>query len=99
MFSVGDICTDPNRIPVLRSSFAVLTGIAVVDWWTEPYFSLGFFYLFPIAFGGRARLRVRMTARGFQFPGLVERVHSAGFEALALPGVRLLIADLVHKRG
>jgi len=107
MFSVGGIWNDRNRIPVLRSSFAVLTGIAVVDWWTEPYFSLEFFYLFaialavrfPAAFGGRrARLRVRMAERGFQFPGLVEHVHSAGFEAPALSGVGLLIANLVHNR-
>ena len=30
-----------NRIPVLRSSVPVLTGIAVVDWWAEPFFSRG----------------------------------------------------------
>ena len=48
MFSVGGIWKDPNRIPVLLSSFLVLTGIAVVDWWTEPYFSLGFLTSSPL---------------------------------------------------
>jgi hypothetical protein len=37
-----------NRTPVLLASCAILLVIAAVDWWTRPYVSLGFFYLFPI---------------------------------------------------
>ena len=37
-----------NRTPVLIASGAVVLAIAAVDWWTKPYVSLGFLYLFPI---------------------------------------------------
>lgn len=37
-----------NRTPVLLASAAVFLAIVLVDWWTKPYFSLGFLYLFPI---------------------------------------------------
>jgi hypothetical protein len=37
-----------NRVPVLLASSVIVLAIALVDWWTKPYFSLGFLYLFPI---------------------------------------------------
>jgi len=37
-----------NRVAVLLASSVIVLAIAVVDWWTKPYFSLGFLYLFPI---------------------------------------------------
>lgn len=37
-----------NRKPVLVVSGAIMLLVAVVDWWTKPYVSLGFLYLFPI---------------------------------------------------
>jgi two-component system, LuxR family, sensor kinase FixL len=37
-----------NRTWVLLASAALLIGIAIFDWLTKPYFSLGFLYLFPI---------------------------------------------------
>jgi hypothetical protein len=37
-----------NRTTVLIASAAAVLAIAVMDWWTKPYFSLGFLYLFPI---------------------------------------------------
>jgi len=37
-----------NRIAILLTSAVLVLAIAVVDWWTKPYFSLGFLYLFPI---------------------------------------------------
>jgi PAS domain S-box-containing protein len=107
MFSVGGVWNDQNRIPVLLSSFAVLTGIAVVDWWTEPYFSLGFFYLFPIALAARFLPRSAVVALGCLCAWLSEVFSSLDssnasirliLEALALSGVGLLIADLVRKR-
>src|ERR1700684_4077975 len=39
---------DRNRTPVLLVSAAIIGAIALVDWWTKPYVSLGFLYLFPI---------------------------------------------------
>jgi hypothetical protein len=37
-----------NRMPVLMASVGMVVVIALVDWWTPPYVSLGFLYLFPI---------------------------------------------------
>ncbi|SPE38039.1 hypothetical protein SBA3_2760024 [Candidatus Sulfopaludibacter sp. SbA3] len=37
-----------NRTRILMVSGAIILVIALVDWRTEPYVSLGFLYLFPI---------------------------------------------------
>ena len=37
-----------NRTPVLAVSAVAIIVIAAVDWWTKPFVSLGFLYLFPI---------------------------------------------------
>jgi len=37
-----------NRTRVLVASGAIILAIALVDWKTKPYVSLGFLYLFPI---------------------------------------------------
>jgi two-component system sensor kinase FixL len=37
-----------NRIPVLLASAGLIAAIALVDWWTTPYVSLGLLYLLPI---------------------------------------------------
>ena len=37
-----------NRAPVLLVSGVTILIIALADWWTAPYMSLGFLYLFPI---------------------------------------------------
>jgi len=41
------------RTPVVRALVLLVSGliiliVAVADWWTKPYVSLGFLYLFPI---------------------------------------------------
>jgi PAS domain S-box-containing protein len=42
------IYTPSNRTPLLVASSLLIAAIAVVDWLTKPYISLGFLYLFPI---------------------------------------------------
>ena len=37
-----------SRAVVLVASVVAVLAIAALDWWTKPYFSLGFLYLFPI---------------------------------------------------
>ena len=37
-----------NRTGVLLTSVGIVLAIATLDWWTKPYVSLGFLYLFPI---------------------------------------------------
>ncbi len=41
-----------NRTPVLIVIRAINLVLALIDWRTKPYFSLGFLYLFPIMLAG-----------------------------------------------
>jgi PAS domain S-box-containing protein len=86
-------------------SVAIILVLALVDWWTKPYVSIGFLYLFPI-----------MLAAGFLprwvlgLLGLVCAVLSAlfssldlsftrlGFETLALAGCGLFVSELLRNR-
>jgi PAS domain S-box-containing protein len=94
-----------SRTTVLLVSAAIILVLAVVDWWTKPYVSIGFLYLFPI-----------MLAAGFlprwvlALLGLVCAVLSAlyssldlsftrlGFETLALGGCGLFVSELIRNR-
>src|SRR5271169_6601711 len=96
-----------NRVPVLLASSVIVLAIAVVDWWTKPYFSLGFLYLFPI-----------MLAAGFLSPWAIALLSVAcavlseifssldpsgqfvrlAFESLALAGCGLFVAEMVRNR-
>ncbi len=94
-----------NRTVILLISAAIILIIALIDWWTKPYVSLGFFYLFPI-----------MLAAGFlprwaiALLGLVCAVLSAlysllemsfirlAFETLALAGCGLFVGELLRNR-
>jgi PAS domain S-box-containing protein len=94
-----------NRTAILLISAAIILLIALIDWWTKPYVSLGFFYLFPI-----------MLAAGFlprwaiALVGLVCAVLSAlysllemsfirlAFETLALAGCGLFVGELLRNR-
>jgi len=49
-----------NRGVVLLASALIVIAIAVVDWWTKPYFSLGFLYLFPIMLAAGFLQEVRL---------------------------------------
>jgi PAS domain S-box-containing protein len=46
------IYTASNRRRLLILSGLMVVVIALVDWWTKPYISLGFLYLFPIMMAG-----------------------------------------------
>src|SRR5436853_7386890 len=41
-----------NRRKLLVAAVVCGAAIALLDWWTEPYISLGFLYLFPIMIAG-----------------------------------------------
>jgi two-component system, LuxR family, sensor kinase FixL len=96
-----------NRTPVLVASAIVLIAIAAVDWWTKPYFSLGFLYLFPImlAAGFLPRWGTIILALGCAL--LSERFSNLdpndanirlGFEALAMCGCGLLTSEVLQNR-
>jgi PAS domain S-box-containing protein len=94
-----------KRAAVLTLSAALIVAIAVVDWWTKPYVSLGFLYLFPVilAAGFIPRwtlvlLGVGCAALSDLFSSLEKSLIRPGFEALAIAGGGLFVAELVRNR-
>jgi two-component system, LuxR family, sensor kinase FixL len=96
-----------NRPLVLIASAVLTVGIAVVDWATKPYFSLGFLYLFPIMLAAAFLPRWAIVSLGITCAVLSERFSNLdpsdsrirlGFEALALCGCGLLISEVLRNR-
>jgi two-component system, LuxR family, sensor kinase FixL len=46
------IYTSSNRRRLLILAGVMVLAVAALDWWTKPYISLGFLYLFPIMIAG-----------------------------------------------
>jgi PAS domain S-box-containing protein len=96
-----------NRRAVLLTSGALILAIALVDYWTLPYVSLGYFYLFPIILAAGFLPRGALVAIGLVCAVLSEAFSSldaAGrpvrfaFEALALIGCGLFFSELIRNR-
>lgn len=96
-----------NRAPILLASAVIVLAIAVVDWWTKPYFSLGFLYLFPIMMAAGFLPRWTTVLLGIGCALLSERFSNLdpadfhirlGFEALALCGCGLLTSEVLRNR-
>jgi PAS domain S-box-containing protein len=78
-----------------------------VDWWTKPYFSLGFLYLFPIMLAAGFLPRWAIILLGLACALLSERFSNLdpsdanirlGFEALALCGCGLLTSEVLRNK-
>jgi two-component system sensor kinase FixL len=96
-----------NRTSVLLISGAIILSVAAVDWWTRPYVSLGFLYLFPIMLVAGFLPRWSVALLGLTCAVLSEAFSSLGpagasirlvFETLALVGCGLFVAELVRNR-
>lgn len=94
-----------NRTTVLLASAAITLSIAVVDWWTMPYVSLGFLYLFPIMLAAGFLPRWAIAAMGLSCAVLAEIFSSLSkswtrltLETLALAGCGLFVAELIRNR-
>ncbi len=96
-----------NRTAVFVTSAAIVLAIAVVDWWTKPYVSLGFLYLFPIMLAAGFLPRWAITLLGIACAFLSERFSNldpadapirTSFEALALVGSGLFISEVLRNR-
>jgi len=95
------------RTPVLIVSGASVLVLAVVDWWTKSYISLGFLYLFPILLSAGILPRWAIIALAVVCAALSE-IFSAldpsgsyirlAFETLAFAGSGLLVAEMVRNR-
>src|ERR1700721_2142725 len=96
-----------NRTGVLLASSVLVVAIAAVDWWTKPYFSLGFLYLFPIMLAAGFLPRWAIVLLGLACALLSERFSNLdpsdanirlGFEALALCGCGLLTSEVLRNK-
>lgn len=94
-----------NRTPILITSAAITLAIAAVDWWTMPYVSLGFLYLFPLMLAAAFLPRWAILTFGVGCAVLAELFSSLGrsftrlsLETLALAGCGLFVAELVRNR-
>jgi DNA-binding CsgD family transcriptional regulator len=105
MVSIERLWNERNRTPVLVISAIFIVVIAIIDWRTERYVSLGFLYLFPIMFAAAFLPRWLVALIGFVCAFLAEEFSSLepspvrlAFVALALVGCGLFVAELVRNR-
>src|SRR6204780_3550482 len=107
MLNVEWIWEPRNRTAVLITSAAIVLAIALVDWWTKPYVSLGFLYLFPIMLAAGFLPRWAITFLGIACALLSERFSNldpadapirSTFEALPLVGSGLFISEVLRNR-
>jgi PAS domain S-box-containing protein len=105
MISIERLWNERNRNKVLVISGIFIVVVAIIDWRTERYVSLGFLYLFPIMFAAAflprwlvALIGVVCAVLAEQFSGLPFSSVRLMFEALALVGCGLFVAELVRNR-
>jgi PAS domain S-box-containing protein len=94
-----------NRNKALLASAAVILTIALVDWRTEPYVSLGFLYLFPIMLAAGFLPRWAVALLGLAcailsalFSLLEVSFIRLTFETLALAGCGLFVGEVSRNR-
>src|SRR6202035_5439519 len=105
MLALERLWDERNRRPVLAISAVIVLIIAIVDWWTKPYVSLGFLYLFPIMLAAGFLPRWALALSGCSCAVLAEVFSSLdrsfprlSLEALALAGCGLFVAELLRNR-
>jgi PAS domain S-box-containing protein len=105
MFGLERVWETRNRAPVLITSGVIMSIVAVVDWWTKPYVSLGFLYLFPIMLAAGFLPRLAIGLLGVfcailaeQFSSLSPSFTRLALETLALACCGLFVAELVRNR-
>src|SRR5580704_15664426 len=96
-----------NRATVLAASGVAVLAIAALDWWTKPYFSLGFLYLFPIMLAAGFLPRWAIVFLGVGCALLSDTFSNLDpsdstvrliFETLALCGCALFTSEVLRHR-
>jgi two-component system, LuxR family, sensor kinase FixL len=94
-----------NRTKLLVAAGLMGTTIAAIDWWTEPYISLGFLYLFPIMIVGgflsrKTIIGMSLMCAVLDFSNLPKNetpVHIV-FSAAGFIGTGLFVSELIRNR-
>jgi two-component system sensor kinase FixL len=96
-----------NRFRLIVASVLLISAIALVDWATKPYISLGFLYLFPIMILGGFLSRSRIVGVALvcailqeSFSNLPENeaVVRLLFSSAGFVGTGLFISELIRNR-
>jgi PAS domain S-box-containing protein len=105
MLRLERVWEERNRTPILVASSTIIVCVAAVDWWTRPYVSLGFLYLFPIMLAAGFLPRWAVALLGISCAILAELFSSLGesftrlsLETLALAGCGLFVVELARNR-
>jgi two-component system, LuxR family, sensor kinase FixL len=107
MADILSIYAPANRVKLLTVAGSLVAAIAILDWRTKPYLSLGFLYLFPIVIAGGflSRTQVVVVAlicaflqEAFSNLPQNEAVIRLIFSSTGFIGIGLLIAQLVRNR-
>ncbi len=105
MFPLEKVWDRKNRTPVLILGAAIVLLVAAVDWWTMPFVSLGFLYLFPIILAAGFLPRWAIVFLGVicailaeLFSSLPKSYTRLSLEILALAGCGLFIEELFRNR-
>lgn len=101
------IYSESNRRKNLLIAAALIVAVAIVDWRTKPYLSLGFLYLFPIMLVAGFLRRWQIIAISLLCSGLQEffsnlptgaAVPRVAMVTIGYIGTGLFISELVAKR-
>lgn len=107
MLDLFVIYSESNRRKNLLIAAVLVAAIAIIDWRTKPYLSLGFLYLFPIMLAAGFLKRWQIVGVSFLCSALQEIFSnlptSAAVPRLAMVtvgylGTGLFISELVSKR-
>ena len=107
MTDILSIYAPGNRVKLLTVAGLLVAAIAILDWWTKPYLSLGFLYLFPIVIVGGFLSRPEIVGVALVCAFLQEAFsnlpHNEAvirliFSSTGFIGIGLLISQLVRNR-
>lgn len=108
MLDLFVIYSESNRRKNLLIAAALIVFIAIVDWRTKPYLSLGFLYLFPIMLAAGFLSRWQIVALSLLCSGLQELFSNLPLSLAVIPrltmvtvgyvGTGLFISELVSRR-
>jgi signal transduction histidine kinase len=107
MTDILSIYAPANRVKLLAVAGFLVAAIAILDWRTKPYLSLGFLYLFPIVIAGGFLSRIQIVVVALICAFLQEAFSNLPqnealirliFSSAGFIGMGLLIAQLVRNR-
>lgn len=103
MISPEKVWEPRKRTLVMVCSAAIIVLVAAVDWWTMPFVSLGFLYLFPIMLAAGFLPRWAIVLLGIicailaeLFSSLQRSYTRLSLEMLALAGCGLFVAEVAR---